>query len=104
MFPCASHVILYLVLFQPRKRPEMAENFLTGMGGSRGGTGDHDPPPPTERSQKIGFLSNIGPDLLKNCKATRPEFNVRPSLGRQRKAIQMGFHWQADDGPLLVVF
>ena len=97
MFPCASHVILYLVLFQPRKRPEMAENFLTGMGGSRGGTGDHDPLPP-ERSQKIGFLSNIGPNLLKNRKATRPEFNVRSSLGRQRKAIQMASHWQADDG------
>ena len=29
--PCARHVVLYLVLVQPRKRPDMAENFVTGM-------------------------------------------------------------------------
>ena len=74
MVPCARHVILYLVLVQPRKRPDMAD-FFTGMGGSRGGTVGLDPP---ERSQKIGFLSNTGLDLLKNRKATRPAFNVRP--------------------------
>ena len=86
MFPCARHVILYLVLVQPRKRPDMTENFLTGMGGSRGGgAGFLDPTP--ERSQKIGFLSNSGPDPLKNHKGIRPEFNVRPSSGRQRSAI-----------------
>ena len=39
MFPYARHFILYFVLVQPRKRPNMAENFLTGMGGSRGGGG-----------------------------------------------------------------
>ena len=91
MFPCARHVILYLVLVQPRKRRDMTENFFTGMGGSRGGggggggAGGSDPTP--ERSQKIGFPSNTGPDPLKNRKATRPEFNVRPSSGRQRNAI-----------------
>ena len=47
-------------------------------------TGGPDPP---ENSQKIGFLSNTGTDPLKNRKATRPEFNVRPSSGRQRNAI-----------------
>ena len=84
LFPYARHVILYLVLVQPRKRLDMAENFLTGMGGSRGGvTGGTDPP---ERSQK-GFLGNIGPDPLENRKATRPEFNVRPSSGHQRNTI-----------------
>ena len=83
MFHCARHVKLYLVLVQPRKRPGMTENFLTGMDGSRkrGGGGGSGPTP--ERSQKIGFLSNVGPDPLKNCKATRPEFNVMPSSGRQ---------------------
>ena len=35
-------------------------------------------PDPLERSQKIGFLSNTGPDPLKNRKATRPEFDVMP--------------------------
>ena len=33
------------------------------------------------------FLRNTGPDPLKNRKATRPEFNVRPSSGRQQNAI-----------------
>ena len=38
------------------------------MGGPRGKTGGPDPPPP-EKSQNIGFLSNTGPDPLKNYKA-----------------------------------
>ena len=56
-------------------------------------------PPPPEKSQKIGFLSNTGPDPLKNHKATKPAFNVGPPSARQRNAIYM-----ADDGPLKVVF
>ena len=66
----------------------MAENFLTGIGGSRGG-GDRGsrPPPPPRKITKIGFLSNTGTDPLKNRKATRPKFNVRPSSGRQQNAI-----------------
>ena len=88
MFPYARHVILYLLLVQPRKRPYMAENFLTGMGGSRGGgRGDDRGYGPSLKEHKKGFPSNTGPDPLKNPKATRPEFNVRPSLGRQQKAI-----------------
>ena len=42
------------------------------MGGSRGGgTGGPDPPHPPEKSQNtsIGFLSNTGPDPLKNLKS-----------------------------------
>ena len=70
------------------KRPDMTENFLTGMGGSKGeggrGLGVRTNP---ERSQKIGFLSNTCPDPLKNRKATRPEFNVRPSSGRQQRHL-----------------
>ena len=92
MFPCARHVILYLVLVQPRKRPDMAEHFLTGMGGFRGGGGGRGSSPyPPERSLKIGFLSNTGQDPLKNCKDTRPEFNDRPSSGCQRNAIKWPF-------------
>ena len=45
-----------------------------------GGAGGPDPP---EKSQKIGFLSNTGPDLLKNHKATKPAFNVGPLSARQ---------------------
>ena len=84
LFPYARNVILYLVLLQPRKRPDMAENFLTGMGGSRGGRQGVQTP---QKDHKKGFLINTGPNLLKNRKATWPEFNVRPSSGRQRNAI-----------------
>ena len=42
----------------------------------RGGRG-YGPPPP-EKSQKIGFVSDTGSDLLKNHKATKPAFNVGP--------------------------
>ena len=56
-------------------------------------TGGPDPPPP-EKSQKIGFLSNTGPDPLKSHKATKPAFNVGPLSARQPNA---------DDGPLIVI-
>ena len=49
---------------------------LKPMRGSRGGAGGPDPP---EYSQKnIGFLSNTGPDPLKNHKTTKLAFNVGP--------------------------
>ena len=60
----------------------------------RGGRGpDHHPPPPSpEELQKyIGFLSNTGPDTLKNHKAIKPAFNVGPSFANQRNAIEMAF-------------
>ena len=48
-----------------------------------------------EKSQNIEFSSNTGLDPLKNHKATKPAFNVRPSSARQRKA----FYWRTDDRP-----
>ena len=42
------------------------------MGDFRGGQG-----------KNLGFLSNTGPDPLKNHKATKPEFNVGLSSARQ---------------------
>ena len=76
LFLCGRHVTLYLVLVQPRIRPDMAENFLTGMGGSRGGGDRVSRPPPSPERSKIGFLSNTGKDPLKTRKATRPEFSA----------------------------
>ena len=38
------------------------------------------------KNKAIGFLSNTGPDLLENHKATKPAFNVGPSSARQRNA------------------
>ena len=37
--------------------------------------------------KNLGFLSNTGPDPLKNYKATKPAFNVGPPSARQRNAI-----------------
>ena len=61
-------------------------------------------PPLSNNHKNIGFLSNTGSDHMKNHKATKPAFNVGPSLARQRNAIEMVFRWRADDGPILVVF
>ena len=44
-----------------------------------------------KNDKSIGFLSNTGPDPLKNHKATKPTFNVGPSSARQRNAISMAF-------------
>ena len=60
--------------------------------------------PPMKNHKILGFLSNSGIGPLKNCGATGPAFNVGPSLACQRKAIEMAFRWQADDGPLIVLF
>ena len=57
------------------------------MGGARGEDRGPDPTRPVMNHKIIGFLSNTGPDPLKNHKATTPEFNVRPSSARQRNAI-----------------
>ena len=51
----------------------------------RGGQGVRTHP---EKSQKLGFPTNTGPDPLKNHKATKPAFNVGPSSARQRNAIK----------------
>ena len=42
------------------------------------------PPPPQKNHKNIGFLSETGPDHLKNHKATKPAFNAGSSSARQR--------------------
>ena len=42
---------------------------------------------PLKNYKNIEFLSNTGPDPLKNHKATKPAFNVVPSSVHQRNAI-----------------
>ena len=64
-----------------------------------GGTGGPDHP-----LKNIGFLSKYWSRSHKNHKATKLAFNVRPSLACQQNAILMAFRWQANNGPLLVVF
>ena len=79
------------------KKTHQSTQFYNFIRGSRGGTGVQTHP---EKSQKLGFLNNTGPDLLKNHKAAKPAFNVGPSSARQR----MAFHWQDDGGPLIASF
>ena len=67
------------------------------MRGSRGG-GRGSGPPLEKTHQKVRFLSNIGPDPLKNHKANKPAFNVG------RSSVRQPFRWRAEKGPLIVVF
>ena len=53
-------------------------------------------PHPWKITKLQGSLSNTGPDTLENHKATKPAFNVGPSLARQQSISK--------DGPFLVVF
>ena len=53
------------------------------MRGSRGGDSGSGPPPPHEKSQNIGFLSNTGPDPLKITKLP----SQHSMLGHHRHAI-----------------
>ena len=46
----------------------------------------------------LNFLSNIGPDPLKNHKAAKPALNVGPSTARQRNAYQ---RQASDGGPMM---
>ena len=67
---------------------------------------------PPEKLQNIGFLSNSGPDPLKNHEAIKPAFNVGASPSRQRNAINgvtlaaqlMALRWRPNYGPRTVVF
>ena len=61
--------------------------------------GGPDPPPPPEKSQNIGLLSNAGLDPLK---ITKPS-SQHSLLGHHRLASET-FPWRADDGLSIVVF
>ena len=50
---------------------------------------------PLKNNKNITFLSNTGPDTLKNHKATMPAM-----LGHHWHVSER-FRWRADDGPLL---
>ena len=52
---------------------------------------------PPEKSQNIGFLSNSGPDPLKNYKATEPAFNSPD----HQHASETPFEWHFAGGPMM---
>ena len=55
--------------------------------------------PPLKKHKNIGFLSNAGPEPLKNYKATKLAFNGGPSS----PASETPFRWRTDNDPVLVV-
>ena len=59
-----------------------------------GGTGGLDP---LENHKNIRFLSNTGPDSLKNYKATTPAFNVGPSSHARETPLK----WRFAGGPMI---
>ena len=61
--------------------PKHSDAGEAQRGGNRGSR------PPLINHKNIGFLSNSGPDRLRNYEATETAFNVWPSLVRQRNAI-----------------
>ena len=65
------------------------------MRGARGGGQRSGPPLSPENHKNIGLLSNTGPDPLKNHKATKPAFNVGPSLDDGPLLISAIWHWWA---------
>ena len=99
LFPCARHVIHYVVLVQPRKRPDMTENFLTAWAAPEGVvTGGPDASPPLERSQKLVFLAILVPLKIANL------LGQNSMLGHHRDAIETPFKWSFAGGPMMVSF
>ena len=93
----------YLRMMVSTRAPSYIMRVSTGVCVWGGGGGARGPDTPY-KPQKLGFLSNAGPDPVKSHKATKPEFNVGSSSTRQRNAISMVFRWRVDDSPLIVVF
>ena len=66
---------------------QLAEQFrvaeYNGFAQGRIQRGDRGSGPPLKNHNNIGFISNTGPDPLKNHKGTKPAFNVGQSSARQ---------------------
>ena len=61
-------------------------NSVTAWADPEGGRGSG-PHPLLKNYKNIGFLSNTGPDHLRNHKATKAAFNVGKSSASQQNAI-----------------
>ena len=72
------------------------------MCGSRGRRAGGVNPPPPEKTQNIGVSGNTGLDPLKNHKATKPAFNVRPD--DHRHASKTPFKWRFAARPMMAPF
>ena len=91
--PCIGHLNTRIHIFSPSMSDVHDKDLLCQeinipsddsglcgiMSGSRG-VGGRGSMAPLKNHTAIGVLSNIGPDPLENYKATKPAFNVGPSL------------------------
>ena len=71
------------------------------MGWSRGG--NRGSGSPLKNHKNMGFLSNTGPDPLKNHKATKSAFNFEPLSAHQRNTILNGISLVGRWWPELIV-
>ena len=98
LFPYARHVILYLVLVQPRKRPDMAEIFFAWPRADP--EGDDMGYGSPLKDHKKGFLGNTGPNPLKNRKL----LDQNSMLGHHLDASETPFKWRFTGGPMMARF
>ena len=82
----------FLFSLQARQNLRLKSSILTTWADPEGGGGGGE-----EKSQYIEFLSNTGPDPLKDHKATKPAFNVGPSSARR----EMPFKWHVAGGLMI---
>ena len=87
----------YTVTVCPSLPHFKAYSFTRTCTDPEGGPGGLDPPPPLKSNKNIGFLTNTGPDPLKNYKATKPD----SMLGRHRHANETSFKWCFTGGPMM---
>ena len=86
-----------MLIAKPINEPLMRliAHTMRGSRGVCGGWGWQGVRDPLKNLLNIGFLSDTGPDSLKNHIATKPAFNVWPSSA---------YRCSVDDGPLIMVF
>ena len=63
--------------------PVATTNYMKQHGRIQRGGGGRGSGPPLKNHKNIGFLSNAGPDSLKNLKSIKPAFNFVHSSARQ---------------------
>ena len=68
---------------RPQKNVQNYPVATTNYMKQHGGGGDRGSGPPLKNHKNIGFLSNVGPDSLKNLKSIKPAFNFVHSSARQ---------------------
>ena len=82
---CVKVIGNIAIIFTSKNKFQTYCIVFYNMCGSR--VGHRGSRPSLENHKNLGFVSNSGPDPLKNHKATEPAFNVGPSTACQRNAI-----------------